>query len=66
MIPYSNPAIAVALGVAVLGEHVTPVMLAAFVTILAGSVLATLPGVPRRRPGAAAPADERVGEAARG
>lgn len=40
---YINPAIAVALGVAVLGEHVTPVMLAAFVTILAGSVLATRP-----------------------
>jgi drug/metabolite transporter (DMT)-like permease len=38
---YINPAIAVSLGVAVLGEHVTPVMLAAFLTILAGSVLAT-------------------------
>jgi drug/metabolite transporter (DMT)-like permease len=41
VITYINPAIAVSLGVAVLGEHVTPVMLAAFVTILAGSVLAT-------------------------
>ena len=40
---YINPAIAVSLGVAVLGEHVTPVMLAAFGTILAGSVLATRP-----------------------
>jgi len=46
---YINPAIAVSLGVAVLGEHVTPVMLAAFVTILAGSVLATRPA---RRPAA--------------
>jgi len=40
---YINPAIAVSLCVAVLGEHVTPVMLAAFGTILAGSVLATRP-----------------------
>jgi drug/metabolite transporter (DMT)-like permease len=38
---YINPAIAVALGVAVLGERVTPLMLAAFATILIGSVLAT-------------------------
>ena len=38
---YINPAIAVSLGVAVLGEHVTRLMLAAFLTILAGSVLAT-------------------------
>jgi drug/metabolite transporter (DMT)-like permease len=43
VITYVNPAIAVSLGVAVLGEHVTPIMLAAFVTILAGSVLATRP-----------------------
>jgi drug/metabolite transporter (DMT)-like permease len=41
VITYINPAVAVSLGVAVLGEHVTPVMLAAFGTILAGSVLAT-------------------------
>jgi drug/metabolite transporter (DMT)-like permease len=41
VITYINPAVAVSLGVAVLGEHITPVMLAAFVTILAGSVLAT-------------------------
>ena len=40
---YINPVIAVSLGVAVLGEHVTPLMLGAFVTILAGSVLATRP-----------------------
>ena len=43
MITYINPAIAVSLGVLVLGEHVTPIMLAAFATILAGSVLATRP-----------------------
>ena len=43
VITYINPAIAVSLGVLVLGEHVTPIMLAAFVTILAGSVLATRP-----------------------
>ncbi len=41
VITYINPAIAVTLGVAVLGEQVTPLMLAAFATILAGSVLAT-------------------------
>jgi drug/metabolite transporter (DMT)-like permease len=40
---YINPAVAVTLGVAVLGEHVTPLMLAAFATILVGSVLATRP-----------------------
>ena len=41
VITYINPAIAVSLGVAVLGEKVTPIMLAAFATILVGSVLAT-------------------------
>ncbi len=43
VITYINPAIAVSLGVVVLGEHVTPTMLAAFGTILIGSVLATRP-----------------------
>ncbi len=43
VITYINPAIAVSLGVTVLGEKVTPIMLAAFATILAGSVLATRP-----------------------
>ncbi len=43
VITYINPAIAVTLGVAVLGEHVTATMLIAFGTILAGSVLATRP-----------------------
>jgi len=41
VITYINPAIAVSLGVAVLGERVTPTMLLAFGTILVGSVLAT-------------------------
>ena len=49
VITYINPAIAVSLGVLVLGEHVTPIMLVAFATILAGSVLATRGG---RRPAA--------------
>jgi drug/metabolite transporter (DMT)-like permease len=44
VITYINPAIAVSLGVAVLGERVTPTMLAAFATILVGSVLATRSG----------------------
>lgn len=41
VITYVNPAVAVALGVTVLGEPLTPVILAAFVLILAGSALAT-------------------------
>jgi drug/metabolite transporter (DMT)-like permease len=48
VITYINPAIAVTLGVAVLGEHVTATMLIAFGTILVGSVLATRPA--RRSP----------------
>jgi drug/metabolite transporter (DMT)-like permease len=44
VITYINPAIAVALGVTVLGEQLTPDMLAAFVLIIGGSVLATRPG----------------------
>lgn len=47
VITYINPAIAASLGVAVLGERVTPAMLLAFGIILAGSVLATRP---TRRP----------------
>ena len=57
VITYINPAIAVALGVSVLGERVTPVMLAAFVTILVGSVLATRPSRPAQT---AAPATAKV------
>jgi drug/metabolite transporter (DMT)-like permease len=57
VITYINPAIAVALGVAVLGERVTPGMLVAFGTILVGSVLATRPARrPEAAPATAAPA----------
>jgi drug/metabolite transporter (DMT)-like permease len=52
VITYINPAVAVALGVTVLSEPLTPEMVAAFVLILAGSVLATRSGRPRG-PGAA-------------
>ena len=44
MITYINPAVAVAIGVSVLREWLTPAMLGAFVLILGGSVLATRPG----------------------
>ena len=50
VITYVNPAVAVALGVAVLGEPLTPEIVAAFVLILAGSVLATRSGQPRPQP----------------
>ena len=59
VITYINPAIAVSLGVLVLGEHVTPVMLGAFATILAGSVLATRRG--RRPPAGPATGPEPEG-----
>jgi drug/metabolite transporter (DMT)-like permease len=49
VITYINPAVAVALGVTVLGEQLTPVMLGSFVLILGGSVLATRPGQRRGR-----------------
>jgi drug/metabolite transporter (DMT)-like permease len=62
VITYVNPAVAVLLGVAVLGERVTPVMLAAFATILAGSVLATRP--PRRQEGQARTATDRAKDTA--
>src|SRR5215472_1389764 len=41
VITYVNPAVAVALGVLVLGERITLAMIGAFALILAGSVLAT-------------------------
>jgi drug/metabolite transporter (DMT)-like permease len=44
VITYVNPAVAVAMGAAVLGEPVTPLMVISFGLILAGSVLATLRG----------------------
>lgn len=46
VITYVNPAVAVALGVLVLGERVTAQMAIAFVLILGGSVLATRAGRP--------------------
>ena len=65
VITYVNPAVAVALGVAVLGEPLTVGIVAAFVLILAGSVLATRPSQPSELPAGLAPADESVGGAAR-
>ena len=53
VITYVNPAVAVALGVLVLGEHLTPAIGASFLLILGGSVLATRPG--SGRGGRAAP-----------
>jgi drug/metabolite transporter (DMT)-like permease len=55
VITYVNPAVAVALGVIVLGEHLTAAIGVSFVLILGGSVLATRAGsVPDTR---AAPAE---------
>jgi drug/metabolite transporter (DMT)-like permease len=51
VITYVNPAVAVALGVGVLGEPLTPEIIAAFGLILAGSVLATRSGRPEPAPG---------------
>jgi hypothetical protein len=50
VITYVNPAVAVALGVGVLGEPLTPEIIAAFGLILAGSVLATQSGRTAARP----------------
>jgi drug/metabolite transporter (DMT)-like permease len=44
VITYVNPAVAVALGVAILGERLTPAIVASFVLIIAGSFFATRPG----------------------
>jgi drug/metabolite transporter (DMT)-like permease len=52
VITYVNPAVAVALGVLVLGEHLTPAIIVSFAAILGGSVLATRPGSGRARPAA--------------
>jgi len=48
VITYVNPAVAVALGVLVLGEHLTATIGVSFVLILGGSVLATRPGSSRK------------------
>ncbi len=55
VVTYVNPAVAVALGVTLLGEPLTPGILVGFVLILAGSVLATraarpLPAEPALQP----------------
>ncbi len=50
VITYINPAVAVALGVTLLGEPLTPGMVAAFALIMVGSVLATRSGRPRQDP----------------
>jgi drug/metabolite transporter (DMT)-like permease len=55
VITYVNPAVAVTLGVVVLGEQFTPAMAGAFALILGGSVLATRGG---RRGAAADPEPE--------
>jgi drug/metabolite transporter (DMT)-like permease len=47
VITYVNPAVAVALGVLVLNEHLTLAVGGAFVLILGGSILATRPSSPR-------------------
>ncbi len=60
VITYVNPAVAVALGVGLLGEQFTAAMGGAFALILGGSVLATRTG----RRAAASPEDEPVPEPA--
>jgi drug/metabolite transporter (DMT)-like permease len=55
VITYVNPAVAVALGVAVLGEPLTPVIVGSFALILCGSVLAARAGKGARPAG---PADQ--------
>jgi drug/metabolite transporter (DMT)-like permease len=52
VITYVNPAVAVTLGVLVLGERLTPAMAAAFALILGGSVLAARSGAGRGQAGA--------------
>ncbi|HLN71313.1 MAG TPA: hypothetical protein VK280_29095, partial [Streptosporangiaceae bacterium] len=59
VITYVNPAVAVALGVLVLGEHLTAAIGVSFAAILGGSVLATRPGSGRAAP---AREDTRVAE----
>ncbi len=49
VITYVNPAVAVALGVAILGEHLTPMIAVSFVLILAGSFFATRSGSAKAR-----------------
>ncbi len=58
VITYVNPAVAIALGVAVLGEHVTTGMIVGFPLVLAGSYFATA----RRVAGESEPLDPIVDE----
>ncbi|MBV9208202.1 MAG: EamA family transporter [Actinobacteria bacterium] len=60
VITYVNPAVAVALGVLVLGERLTPAIGVSFVLILGGSVLATRPGSGGADTSPVAPAPPRV------
>jgi drug/metabolite transporter (DMT)-like permease len=57
VITYVNPAVAVTLGVLVLGEHLTAAVVVSFVLILGGSVLATRPGSARGNPVPPPPTD---------
>ena len=61
VITYVNPAVAVALGVLVLGEHLTAAIGVSFALILGGSVLATRPGSGRTTPPPQAPEVAREG-----
>ena len=61
VITYVNPAVAVTLGVLVLGEHLTAAIGVSFVLILGGSVLATRPGSGRTTPAPPAPEVAREG-----
>ena len=65
VITYVNPAVAVALGVIVLGEPLTASIVGSFVLILAGSILATRANTRARRPGHGR-GPETAGDAARG
>ncbi|HEV2932836.1 MAG TPA: EamA family transporter [Streptosporangiaceae bacterium] len=60
VITYVNPAVAVALGVIVLGEHLTAAIGVSFLLILGGSVLATRPGSARGNPAPPLPPDPAV------
>ncbi|HEU4675962.1 MAG TPA: DMT family transporter [Motilibacteraceae bacterium] len=64
VITYVNPAVAVLLGVAVLGEPLTATTLAGFALVLAGSVLATRRGAPAAvEPAVTVPAQPAAREA---
>jgi drug/metabolite transporter (DMT)-like permease len=62
VITYVNPAVAVALGVIVLGEHLTPEIGGAFVLILGGSVLATRASKPTASPSPEIPEISKIPE----